>query len=57
MSSRIGNYSEKTSSPAERDFALLNLLICGNLNNSSTQVMVETTKIDQKGNSIEKKVH
>jgi hypothetical protein len=57
MPSRIGNYSEKTSSPAERDFASLNLLICGNLNNRSTQVMYETLKADQKGNSIEKKVH
>jgi hypothetical protein len=36
ISSRIGDYSEKTSSPAERDFALLNLLICGNLDNRST---------------------
>ncbi len=30
MPSRIGDYSGTTSSPVERDFAMLNLLICGN---------------------------
>jgi len=36
MPFRIANYSETTSSPAERDFAMLNLLICGKLENRST---------------------
>jgi hypothetical protein len=33
---RIGDYSATTSSPAGRDFAMLNLLICGKLENRST---------------------
>jgi c-di-AMP phosphodiesterase-like protein len=37
MPFRIDNYSETTSSLAERDFAKLNLLICGKLENRSTE--------------------
>jgi hypothetical protein len=33
MPFRIGDYSETTSSPAGRDFATLNLLIFGKLEN------------------------
>jgi hypothetical protein len=36
MSSGLGDYSQTTSSPAEWDFASLNLFICGNLDNRST---------------------
>ena len=35
MPFRIVDYSGPASSPAERDFAMLNLLICGNLDNRS----------------------
>jgi len=35
MPSRIADYSGITFSPAERDFAALNLLICGKLENRS----------------------
>jgi hypothetical protein len=36
MPFRIADYSETTFSPAGRDFAELNLLICGKLENRST---------------------
>jgi hypothetical protein len=38
MPFRIGDYSETTSSPAGRDFATLDLLICSKLENRSTWV-------------------
>jgi hypothetical protein len=39
MPHRIVDYSGTTSSLAERDFAKLNLLICGKLENRSTWVL------------------